>query len=345
MKKIIALLLACVFSMGLFSCSGKLPEGVVISCGDVDVSEDFFYSEVSAYKSSYLYGVLGLDADSESVWAADSEQEGVTTGEAIIKLALEECCAMAWTVNYAKKNGVVLTEDDIALIDEDLAMLEESCGGREEYLEFIEEYGFTEEEMRKNAEFSLYYEKGMAMLCSENEEYYISDNEIDTYFNENYIAIKHVYVNNVAEQNEEGTYVQISSENYEKKNEKADTIEQALNNGDDFDILYTMSDDGMQSAYPDGMVITIGDVASVDYEIAAFGLEIGEWKRVDIPNYGIYFIKRVEMPSELAEERKAEVPYALRADIQSDIYSKHQDEFKINEEYLENFDINAVKVK
>jgi hypothetical protein len=345
MKKIVTVLLILVSCLGLFSCSQKLPDGVVISYGDVDIDENFFYSEVVAYKSSYLFGVLGFDDDSESVWSAESEVEGVTTGEAIINLAKQECCAMAWTVDYAKKNGVVLTEEDTAVIDEDLKMLEENCGGREEYLKFIEEYGFTEEEMRKNAEFSLYYEKGMDLLCAEDGEYYISDSEIDDYFNQNYIAVKHIYVNNVAEQNDEGTYVQISPENLVKKNEKADTVEKALNDGEDFDVVYAMSDDGMQPVYPDGMVITYGDVASTVYEEAAFLLEIGEWKRVDIADYGIYFIKRVEVPEDLAEERKEEIPYVLRADIQEEIYNKYEKDFKINEEYFENFDINTVKVK
>ena len=346
MKRIIAFLLITVFAFGLVSCSDKLPEGVVVAYGDVEVDEGFFYSEVSAYKSSYLYNVAGLDADSPVVWAGDSEEEGVTVGEAIIRLALEESAAMAWAVDWAKKNGIELTDDDYSLIEQDLALLEEQCGGREEYIKFIEEHGFTEEEMKKNAEFSLYYDKAMQSLTSKGGKYEISEEEINEYFEENYVAVKHVYVNNVAELGEDGeTYVQISAETLEEKEQKAETIEKALENGDDFDILYSMSDDGMISPYPDGMVITYGDVASIDYEEACFDLEIGEWKRVDIPYYGIYFIKRVESPEALGEQRKAEIPYVMRADIQQEIYDEFEDEFVINKQYIEDFDINAVEVQ
>ena len=347
MKKIILSLLIIILALGCVSCSEKneFPEGIVVKYGDVEINENFFKSEVSAYKSSYLYGVLGFDEDSADVWAAPSEQDGVTTGEAIIDLAIQECVSMAWAVDYAKKQGIVLGEEYTKLIDEDLALLEESCGGREEYLAFIEKYGFSEEEMRENAEFSLYYEKAMERLTADGGEYAISDSDIETYFNENYIAVKHIYVNNVAEQIEDGTYVAISSETLAEKTDKAEKLEQSLADGEDFDILYSLSDDGMQVPYPDGMVITTGDVASIDYEKAAFGLKVGEWKRVDIPNYGIYFIKRVEIPEELRAERLEEIPYLMRGDIQEDIYEKYKDEVQINTEYIENFDIMTAPVQ
>jgi len=347
MKKVLLLLLALILCVACASCSEKnsLPDGIVVKYGNVEINENFFKSEVSAYKSSYLYGVLGFDSDSADVWSAPSEQEGVTTGEAIIDLALQECVSMAWAVDWAKKNGIVLGDEDLKLIDEDLALLEENCGGREEYLSFIEKYGFTEEEMRENAELSLYYEKAMERLTAEGGEYAISDEAIETYFDENYIAVKHIYVNNVAEQNEEGTYVQISAETLKEKNEKAEKLESELKSDVDFDVLYSMSDDGMQVPYPDGMVITVGDVASIDYENAAFELEIGEWKRVDIPNYGIYFIKRVEIPEQLGEERREEIPYLMRGDIQKEIYEKYKDEAEINTEYIENFDIMTAPIQ
>lgn len=347
MKKVLLLVLALILCVACASCGDKstLPDGIVVKYGDVEIDENFFKSEVSAYKSSYLFGVLGFDKDSADVWAAPSEEDGVTTGEAIIDLALQECVSMAWAVDWAKKNGVVLGEEDTKLIDDDLALLEESCGGREKYLEFIESYGFTEEEMRKNAEFSLYYEKAMELLTAEGGEYAISEEAIDTYFKENYVAVKHIYVNNVAEQNEEGTYVQISPETLAAKTEKAEKLEEQLNGDGDFDMLYSMSDDGMQVPYPDGMVITVGDVASVDYENAAFGLKVGEWKRVDIPNYGIYFIKRVEIPEALGQERRAEIPYLMRGDIQKVIYEKYNGEAEINTEYIESFDIMTAPVQ
>lgn len=353
MKKILLFLLALLLCASVVSCSEKkddtkddmtLPKGYVLGYGDTYVSESFFMSEISMYKQSYLYSVMGLDGDLEEIWSEESNEDGVTKGDAILNLALEECFAMAWAVDWGKKNGIELTDEDRALIDEDIATISEQYGGYDSFLAAIKESGLTEEEFMANTEFQLLYEKAISALTAEGGEYEIKPEEIDKYFEENFVAVKHIYVNNVAEMGEDGTYVQISSDTYDEKMKKAESMEKALNDGEDFDLLYSMSDDGMQAAYPDGMIITTGDVASVDYEEACFELEMNEWKRVDIPMYGIYFIKRVEMPEDQMYDRILEVPYYMRADIQHKIWEDHQDDFVVNFEYVEAIDVASVPV-
>ena len=353
MKRILLIALALLLCISVVSCSEKkdsdkdevtLPKGCVLGYGDTYVTESYFMSEVSMYKSSYLYSVMGVDADLDGLWDEESNEEGVTKGDAILNLALEECFAMAWAVDWGKKNGIDLTDEDRALIDEDIATVSEQYGGYDKFIEAIKESGLTEEEFYANSEFSLLYEKSISALTAEGGIYGISAEEIDKYFNDNFVAVKHVYVNNVAEVGEDGTYVQITSDNYDEKMKKADNMESALKDGEDFDVLYAMSEDGMKAAYPDGMVITAGDVASVDYEEACFALKEGEWKRVDIPMYGIYFIKRVEMPQDLVDQRKAEVPYYMRADVQHKIWEDHKDEFVVNFDFVDKIDVSAVPV-
>ncbi len=353
MKRILLIVLAFLLCVSVFSCSSEkseerneisLPKGTVLGYGDTYVTESYFLSEVAMYKSSYLYSVMGVDGDVEGLWDEASNEEGVTKGEAILNLALEECFAMAWVVDWGKKNGIELTDEDRALIDEDIATVSEQYGGYENFIAAIKESGLTEEEFYANSEFSLLYEKAITVLTAEGGDYEISSDEINKYFAENFVAVKHIYVNNVAEMNEEGTYVQISSETYDEKMQKADSMENALKNGEDFDLLYAMSDDGMQAAYPNGMVITTGDVASVDYEKACFSLKVDEWKRVDIPMYGIYFIKRVAVPEDLGAQRLAEVPYYMRADVQHKIWEDHQDEFIVNFDLVDKIDVAAIPV-
>ena len=352
MKRILLLVLALLLCITVVSCSDKkdsepeitLPKGYVLGYGDTYVSESLFLSQLSMYKASYLYSVLGLDGDMKEVWEEESNEEGVTKGEAILNLALEECFAMAWAVDWGKKNGIELTSEDKALIDEDIAALSEQYGGYDALIAAIAESGLTEEELYANSEFSLMYEKCITALTAEGGEYELSAEAQQKYFDENFVAVKHIYVNNVAEMNEEGTYVQISSATYDEKMKKAETMEEALKNGEDFDLLYSMSDDGMQAVYPDGMVITTGDVQSVDYEDACFELKMDEWKRIDIPMYGIYFIKRVEMPEVLVAERMLEVPYYMRGDVQHKIWEDHKDDFIANSEYVSSVNVAEIPV-
>ncbi len=344
MKKISALILISLLCFSLFSCSKKIPEGYAVYYGDTGIPEDYFMSEATGYKNNYLFYYLGFDGDSKTIWDMDSEKEGFTIGEAIVQMTLEECAAVAWVVDWAKNQGITLTEEDMKLIEEDLAALEEELGGREEYLEFIEKVGLSEEAMQTNSELSLLYQYGMETLTSEGGEYEITDEEVDEYFNENYVAVKHIYVNNVAEIDESsGEYVQISSENLEQQNARADMYEEGLKGGDDFDLLYVLSDDNMQPVYPEGMTISRGDVASIDYENAAFELEVGEWKRVDIPNYGIYFIKRVEIPEE-GYERREEARYILQGDVEAEIWNEYEKEFIVNEDFISGIDVKSLPV-
>ncbi len=344
MKKLFALILTALLLLSLFSCSEKLEDGYVVSYGDTAIPESYFMSELSGYKNNYIYYYLGLDGDSKTIWDMNSEVEGLTIAEALVQVTLEECAAIAWVVDWAKNEGIFLTDEDMALISENLAALEEELGGKDEYLEYIEKIGLTEEDMQSNSELSLLYQYGMDKLTSEGGMYEITEQEVDEYFDENYVAVKHIYVNNVAELNEEtGEYVQISSEKLKEQNERADMYEAGLLEGDSFDLLYALSDDQMHTVYPDGMTISRGDVASIDYENAAFELEVGEWKRVDIENYGIYFIKRVEIGEE-GLERREEVRYILQGDVESEIYSDYEKDFVVDEDYISSVDVKSVPI-
>ena len=345
MKRIVSVLLLIVLCASLCACGENIPEGNVVGYGDTWIDEVFFKSEVAAYKASYVYSYLGLDGDLASIWSEESEEEGVTKGEAILNLTTTECCAMAWVIEWAGKNGVALDEEDEEIVLNDINTLVESDGGRDAYLESIEKMGLTEDTILKNARMSLLYDKAMTALTSEGGLFEITEDVTNAYFDENFVAVKHIYINNVAETDEEGTYVQISPETLEKKNEKIKTMEEALEGGEDFDVLYAMSDDGMQAVYPDGMAITTGDVWSVDYENACFKLEVGEWVKLEIPSVGVYFIKRVEIPEGQRAERIQEVPYYLRPSIQEKIYEDYKDEFIINTEYIENFDVVSLPIE
>ena len=249
-------------------------------------------------------------------------------------------------LDWARDNGVTLGEEDKAIIDEDIATLVEQLGGEEKYLEFIGNMGYTDEDMRRNSETSLLYEKAMEKLCAKGGLYEIPDEEVRKYFDENYVAVKHIYVNTAAELDEESEeYVAISEETKVQKEEKISQIESALNeNEENFDLLYSMSDDNVISTYPDGIILTWGDVYSSEYEKACFELEMGEFVRVDIADIGTYFIKRVEYPEDQLETRLEEARVLVRGNVQEKILEEYKDKFVIDEEYVKSFDLASVLI-
>ncbi len=345
MKRIITLVLVLILAFSLCACDKNPEEGVALSYGDTGISEKYFTSEATGYKNYMIYYVFGFDSDSETVWDMKPDQTSdVTFGDEVKRLALEECASVAWVVDWAKNNGITLTEEDLKAVDEDIAALEEAVGGHEEYLDYIGKLGFAEEDMRDVGEINVMFEKGMDALTAKGGKYEITEEEIDDYFRENYVAVKHIFVNTFAEMDETtGEYVAISAEKLESQNERVKMYEEGLTNGDSFDFLYALSDDAMQPAYPNGMTITWGNVPSSVYEKACFDLEVGEWKRVDVENQGVYFVMRVEIPEE-GLSRKEEVPSLIRGEIQTEIYNEYEKDFVVNEEFIDSLDVKALPV-
>lgn len=344
MKKFLLLSLTLILALIFVSCADKGESEFAVSYNGSGVSHDFFTSELIGYKNSMIQS-YGLEEDIEILWEMDSGEEGVTNADAIKNLAIKECAGVAYILDYNKKNSIALSDEDITQIEADLKKLEESFESHEKYVEYINGVGFDEESMKETSEIMLLYQRGVEHITSSGGEYAITDEKIDDYIKDNFVAVKHIYVNTVAEADEETQqYVQISAETLEKQNDKIKLIEDGLNNGDSFDMLYAFSDDGMQAAFPDGMAITYGNVASVDYENACFSLEVGEWGRFDIENYGTYFIKRVEIPESEMETSRESAQYLLRSNVISEIWDKHEKDFEIDKDYIEEIDVKSLYV-
>ena len=346
MKKIIALVITLILCTVLFACAKKPKDGIVVSFGDTGIDEQYYISEATGYKNHTLY-YFGLDADSTTLWDMVLEEEtGKTFSDEVKRLALEECASVAWVVEWAKDNGITLTEEDKKLVEEEIASLKEAVGGTDEkFLEYINKVGFkTLEDIKKYGEINRLYTKGIEKLTEKGGKYEITDADVDKYFDENYIAIKRIYINTVAEMDEStGQYVAISEEKLASQLERVEAYEQGLKDGDNFDLLYALSDDAMQASYLNGITITRGDAPSIDYENACFELKVGEWKKIEIENQGVFFIKRVEIPEE-GYERKSEIKGLIQGEIQTKIYEEYKDEFLVDEEFIKNLDIKTLKV-
>ena len=344
MKKVLLVSLALVLAFLFVSCANEGDGEFAVSYNGSGVGYDFLTNELIGYKNSMLQS-YGLDEDIDVLWEMDSGEEGVNNADAIKNLAIKECAAVAFILDYNKKNSIVLSDEDKAKIEEDLKTLEDSFESHDKYVEYIGKVGFDEESMRETSEIMLLYQRGVEHITSSDGEYAVTDKAVDDYIKENFVAVKHVYINTVAEFDAElQQYVQISAETLEKQNDKIKLIEDGLNKGDSFDMLYTFSDDGMQTAFPDGMAITYGNVASIDYENACFSLEVGEWGRFDIADYGTYFIKRVEIPESEMETSRESALFLLRSNVIADIWEKHEKEFKIDKKYIEELDVKSLYV-
>lgn len=341
MKRAIAILLTALSLFTLVACSEKT-EDHAFKAGDTELGIEAFYSEMYTSKNEFLFNYLQVEKDDPAIWTQDSPSgKGETMGDTITRMVVENMVQFAWVIEYAKDNGVTFTEEDNKSIETALQNLKDGFETEEEYKEYLEKLKFTEETIKKHLEDTLYYDKGFRLLVGENGLYAVSQEQYDSYYNDNFYTVKHIFINDLSKEGEDGEYVLLNEEEKAEQTAKAEQIYADLQNGTDFETLYMLSEDNMAALYPDGLTFEEGMIGSV-YETAVKGLEAGEYTKVTDPNGGIYIIKRLELSQTDREEYESYVQSMVHSDIQTKIYNDHKDEVTVNYDLINQYPIKDV---
>lgn len=343
MKRIIALLLIIATVLTFASCNKKAAvaptagtttvteETPVMKCGSTEIDYGVFYTQMYTTKNDFLFNYLGAEADDPAIWSQDSPTGRLETmGEAFTRMVLEEIVQFAWVVEYAKDNGAVLTEEDNADVEESYNKLKEELGTEEAYREYLATFKFTDESLKKYYEQMVLYSKGFTLLVSENGLYPINDSDYDKYFEENFYTTKHIFINNVSKEDENGNPILLTEEEKKAQNEKADKIYTDLKDGTSFDVLYLLSEDEMAMSYPDGITFTDGMIEDYNYVESAKALKPGGYTKVDGVDGGIYIVMRCELNYDEMADYEAFIADGVESKIQSKIYSDHSGEVTVN---------------
>ena len=132
----------------------------------------------------------------------------------------------------------------------------------------------------------------------------ITDEDRQNYLDENYVRVRHIYVNNkymyatdedgVQEYNDDGLRKkrELTAEELAAKQALIDAIDESLAEGADFDEVYdAFSED---KYYKNGYYISENMDFIADVTDSAMSLEVGEYKKIET-DYGTHYIMRLEM--------------------------------------------------
>ena len=132
----------------------------------------------------------------------------------------------------------------------------------------------------------------------------ISDEDRQNYLDENYVRVRHIYVNNkymyatdedgVQEYTDDGLRKkrELTAEELAAKQALIDAIDESLAEGADFDEVYdAFSED---KYYKNGYYISENMDFIADVTDSAMSLEVGEYKKIET-DYGTHYIMRLEM--------------------------------------------------
>ncbi len=194
----------------------------------------------------------------------------------------------------ADLKDIELDEESRKAYYAELASFRTGFGGKKAYDKALEKTGADEDVIE--AFFKSSYLKNMLSDNVELAVAELSDEELKTYFKENYLRAKHVLIS-----------VQEGAETDEKK--QAEEILARAKNGEDFDkLVKEYSEDPGSATNPDGYVFTDGQMVS-EFENGTKEIKPGEYTMVK-SDFGYHVIKRLPLDesdakfSEFFEENK-----------------------------------------
>jgi len=301
-KKIIALMTACL-SLGLTACGAG--EAVMSFRGtEITANEYRFY--LATYKGNFRSSYTDFK-DTDAFYTSVLTDDGMTAGEYLNdavrhNVSMSLVCDALFDGYGLKLDRAVTDTIDSYLND---FITEYSGGSKTAFNQALSQYGINAKMLR---EIYLRDERASALfahLFGNGGEMALDDSDREAYLNENYVRIRHIYVNDkytyaydadgypVYDQN--GTH-QITGLNAEEAAAKAEliaAIDGSLAEGGDFDEIYAaMSED---QYYKNGYYLTRNMSGFIPGVIdTAFSLEVGEYEKV-VSDFGTHYVMRMEM--------------------------------------------------
>ncbi len=296
---------ALLLSSALVSCGEK--EAIAMQYGDETVTEGMYRYWLASYKG-ILSQSYSLYEDTASFWntvvldGKTVEEYYFETVMTNIKMTL--VCMKLFDDYKLKMPNSTLESFDAYIED----LITELCDGNEKKFDYqLEKLGIDRKTLK-----NIYINEEKVQMV---REYLYGDDaatpltreQTDDYYEGVYARILHIYINDkyTFEKDENGytkydsngkpIKVKFSEDELKKKNETIAKIDAGLENGEDFSKLYeTYSED---REYDNGYYLT-QSVDFVDEVVTAtWGLEVGEWKKVE-SDVGVHYVLRLELEDE-----------------------------------------------
>lgn len=276
--------LILLFCMQIPKWVAAMPEGKTVATVNGDEITDldvnyYIYAQAAAYAQDN-------DIDYEQLAEYDWEQEvdGKKLSDTIKEKALNDAINEILMIQKGAEAGVSLSEEEIAQLDSQIAGITSTYG----------EEGFTLRArtmgISSPKQYAKMYRKVMSSqkvyddISANAAAYYPEDESVlNDYRQSDGASVKHILISTEAPEGE--------TVNVEEKKALADQILQRLQEGEDFDALFTEfnEDPGATAA---GYTFGPGEMVA-EFEQAAFALAIGEISGVVETEYGYHIIKRI----------------------------------------------------
>lgn len=283
---LIALIL--VFFALLTVFSGK----AVMEYGAIKVDEKMYSFWLSYFKKELMkeHNIEGK-FDTEEFWQSEFK-DGLSYGEYFEQMADERIKAKLVAANMYDSFGQGLPDYAVEDINNYLSELVDFIGdgSKKNFNVMAAKYG-TDYDAVKRVAICDYKAELLFNLTYGADGSYITDEEKDEYYKENYSRVKVIFINTSSEE--------LSESERDEKNkmiEKLDLIfEQRVSDERFTSLMGIYSEDSASAYYENGFYLSpLSDYPIEEVKYAALSMEIGECKKVE-SDYGVHYVFKLEL--------------------------------------------------
>ncbi|MBO5256428.1 MAG: hypothetical protein J6C42_02880 [Clostridia bacterium] len=303
MKKTIGCIgVLCALLMTVSGCSSAGQN--IMTYGGSEITENEFQFYLATYKGRFKQ--YYTDFSDTSAFYASEFSEGITYEDYLFDMVVENVKRTLVCDELFDELGLKLSSSVEEQIDAYIGdYIQEYAGGsKNQFNAALSQYGINAAMLK---EIYLRDEKSAAVfsaLYGESGTTPVTDADRSAYLNENYVRVRHIYVNNkyVYAADEDGyqLYTEdglkqtkaMEGEELEAKNALIAAIDEALASADDFEEVYqAFSED---KYYANGYYLTRTTDFVSEVVGSAFELDEGEFVKIE-SDVGTHYIKRLPM--------------------------------------------------
>ncbi len=296
-------LTAALLTLALTGCGAGEP---VMSFRNADITENEYQFYLATYKANFRAMYKDFE-DTDDFYTSVLTEDGLTAGEYLNDAVRHNVQMTLICDGLFDEYGLKLNKSVADAVDEYISdfITEYSGGSKTAFNQALSRYGVNTKMLR---EIYLRDERAAAVfahLFGNGGEMALDDSDRTAYLNENYVRVRHIYVNDkyTYAYDEDGYPVYdasgihqmtaLSADEEAAKDALIRAIDESLGTGGDFDEVYAaMSED---QYYANGYYLTRTTAGFITEVVdAAFSLEVGEYVKVE-SDYGTHYVMRMEM--------------------------------------------------
>ncbi len=274
-----------------------------------------------AYEAvSDIMAKAGTPEEGKSIW--DKEIDGEKIGTLVKDAVFTAVAKLYATSDAAFEKGIALTEEESESIKDFKNSLIEMLGSKTAFENALAKINLTENQLYTLWENAALSSKLESEFANENE---VSEEEMKSYFNENYMRVKHILIM------VDGAEIP----DMESAKAKADEVLASLEKGASFEELMNefsgdTDGEGNVNGGDMGYVFKAGDFGNPAFEDASAALGIGEYTKEAVKVEGSYsgyhIIKRYEIPENYFDDNTDSVKDTVKNVLLGEAFDIYTDE-------------------